>query len=149
MQFFVMYIVSIVSSVSARKLKRLSSAWLGSETSQLGLARAGKFQLELISTIQTFRVCSFWYYLIYLSDSDPEEIEVQKLAKTVSEVVGISDTVQFKAGKVRQGTIHILRKHLYCTKLNLTTNFFYKTFVSLSKQKNIFSALHFNEIFML
>ena len=63
--------------------------------------------------------------LIYLSDSDPEEIEVQKLAKTVSEVVGISDTVQFKAGKVRQGTIHILRKHLYCTKLNLTTYFFF------------------------
>ena len=64
--------------------------------------------------------------LIYLSDSDPEEIEVQKLAKTVSEVVGISDTVQFKAGKVRQGTIHKLRKHLNCTKLNLTTYFFYK-----------------------
>lgn len=42
-------------------------------------------------------------------DSDPEEIDVQKLAKTVSEVVGISDTVQFKAGKVRQAMIHFLR----------------------------------------
>ena len=40
-----------VSSVSARKLKCPSSARLGSELSQLGLARAGKFQLELISTI--------------------------------------------------------------------------------------------------
>ena len=47
--------------------------------------------------------------LIYLSDSDPEEIEVQKLAKTVSEVVGISDTVQFKAGKVRKAMIHFLK----------------------------------------
>ena len=46
---------------------------------------------------------------LYLSDSDPEEIEVQKLAKTVSEVVGISDTVQFKAGKVRQAMIHFLK----------------------------------------
>ena len=89
--------------------------------------------------------------LIYLSDSDPEEIEVQKLAKTVSEVVGISDTVQFKAGKVRQGTIHILRKHLYCTKLNLTTYFFLQklSFFVKTKTKNPFSALHFDKILML
>ena len=37
------------SSVSARKLKCSSSARLGSELSQLRLARAGKFQLKLIS----------------------------------------------------------------------------------------------------
>ena len=44
-----------------------------------------------------------------LSDLDPEEIEVQKLAKTVSEVVGVSDKVQLKAGKVRKAMIHFLR----------------------------------------
>ena len=44
-------IATFVSSVSAQKLKCPSSAWLGSETSQLGLAQAGKFQLELITTI--------------------------------------------------------------------------------------------------
>ena len=90
--------------------------------------------------------------LIYLSDSDPEEIEVQKLAKTVSEVVGISDTVQFKAGKVRQGTIHILRKHLNCTKLNLTTYFFFlqkPSFFVKTKNRNPFSTLHFDKISML
>ena len=38
-----------------------------------------------------------------------------------------------------QGTIHILRKHLYSTKLNFS-----------SKQKKFFfSTLHFDEIFML
>ena len=51
MEFFDIHIVSIVSSISARKSKCPSSARLGSETSQLGLARAGKFQLELISNI--------------------------------------------------------------------------------------------------
>ena len=51
MEFFDIHIVSIVSSVSARKLKCPSSARLGSEPSQLGLAWAGKFQLELISSI--------------------------------------------------------------------------------------------------
>ena len=51
LHFFDIHIVKIVSSVSARKLKCPSSARLGSEPSQLGLARAGKFQLELITTI--------------------------------------------------------------------------------------------------
>ena len=41
--------LKFVSSVLARKLKCPSSARLGSETSQLGLAQAGKFQLEPIS----------------------------------------------------------------------------------------------------
>ena len=48
------HIVSIVSSVSARLLKCPSSAQLGSETSQLGLARAGKFQLEPITTVFSY-----------------------------------------------------------------------------------------------
>ena len=33
------------------------------------------------------------------TDSDPEEIEVQKLAKSISEVVGSSDKVKNKAKK--------------------------------------------------
>ena len=49
-EFFDIDILSIVSSVSAQKSKCPSSAQLGSEPSQLGLARAGKFQLEPIST---------------------------------------------------------------------------------------------------
>ena len=42
--------VHIVSSVSARKLKRSSLAWLRSEPFQLDLAQHGKFQLELITS---------------------------------------------------------------------------------------------------
>ena len=49
-EFFDIHILCIVSSVSARKLKCPSSAPLGSEPSQPGLARARKFQLEPIST---------------------------------------------------------------------------------------------------
>ena len=44
-----------------------------------------------------------------LESPDPEEIEVHRLAKTVSEVVGISDTIQSKARKVRRAMIHFLR----------------------------------------
>jgi hypothetical protein len=44
-----------VSSVSAQKLKCPSSARLGSELSQLGLTRAGKFQLELISSFHAVK----------------------------------------------------------------------------------------------
>ena len=47
-----LYIKKNYSSVSARKLKCPSSARLGSELSQLGLARAGKFQLEPITSKQ-------------------------------------------------------------------------------------------------
>ena len=50
LRFFDIHNVRIVSSVSAGKLKCPSSARLGLAPSQLGLARAGKFQLELIST---------------------------------------------------------------------------------------------------
>ena len=40
-----------VSLVSARKLRCPSSAQLGSQPSQTGLAQLGKFQLELITTL--------------------------------------------------------------------------------------------------
>jgi hypothetical protein len=47
------------------------------------------------------------------------------------------------------GTIHILRKHFYSTKLNLTSKFFTKTgFIRQNKRLSI-STLHFDEIFML
>ena len=54
-----------VSSVSARKLKCPSSARLGSELSQLRLARAGKFQLELI-----FSNCTFVKAMKYIQSFD-------------------------------------------------------------------------------
>ena len=42
-----------------------------------------------------------------------------------------------------EGTIHILRKHLYITKLNLTEKFFTKTVFFSSKQKNFFFNITF------
>ena len=61
MLFFDIHIVSIVSSVSARKLKCPSS-----EPSQLGLARAGKFQLELISNLYQTRPLLYFQSKTYL-----------------------------------------------------------------------------------
>ena len=43
------------------------------------------------------------------TNTDPEEVEVQKLAKSISEVIGSSDKVKFKAMKVRKGMIRFLR----------------------------------------
>ena len=47
------------------------------------------------------------------------------------------------------GTIHILRKHFYSTKLNLTFKFFTKTRFFRQNKRISFSTLHFGEIFML
>ena len=48
------------------------------------------------------------------------------------------------------GTIHILRKHLYSTKLNLTTYFFHKNWIFSGKTKEfIFQHYIFDEIFIL
>ena len=44
---------------------------------------------------------------------------------------------------LRLGSIHILRKHLYSTKLNLTTYFFTKNWVFSSKQKDVFFIITF------
>ena len=46
-----------------------------------------------------------------------------------------------------KGTIHILRKHLYSTKLTLNTKFLTKNV--FFRQRVSFSTLHFDEIFML
>ena len=53
MRVFDTHIVGIVSSVSAQKLKCPSSARLGLETFQLGLAQLGKSRLELITRLPT------------------------------------------------------------------------------------------------
>ena len=48
-----------------------------------------------------------------------------------------------------KGTIHILRQHLYSTKLNLTFQFFTKTGAFRQNKKKYFSTLHFDNFFML
>ena len=50
---------------------------------------------------------------------------------------------------VHLGTIHILRKHLYSTKLNLTSKFFTKTGFFCQNKRISFSTVRFDEIFML
>ena len=47
------------------------------------------------------------------------------------------------------GTIHILRKHFYSTKLNLTFKFFTKTGFFRQNKRISFSTLHFDKVFML
>ena len=47
------------------------------------------------------------------------------------------------------GTIHILRKHLNSTKLNLITKSFIKTGFFRQNKRVYFSTLHFDEIFIL
>ena len=50
---------------------------------------------------------------------------------------------------VMQGTIHILRKHLYSIKLNLTSKFFIKIGFFHQNKRIYFSTLHFDKIFIL
>ena len=45
-----------------------------------------------------------------------------------------------------QGTIHILRKHFYSKKLNLTSKFFTKSGFFRQNKTIFFSILHFDEI---
>ena len=52
-----------VSLVSARKLRCPSSAQLGSQPSQTGLAQLGKFQLELITTLNPLISINLWIFL--------------------------------------------------------------------------------------
>ena len=47
------------------------------------------------------------------------------------------------------GTIHILRKQFYSTKISLTYKFFTKTVFFRQIKRISFSTLHFDEIFML
>ena len=52
-------------------------------------------------------------------------------------------SVLFDGKLVKEGTIHISRKHLYGTKLNLITKFFIKTGFFSSKQKSLFFNITF------
>ena len=47
-------------------------------------------------------------------------------------------------GLLTLGTIHILRKHFYSTKLNLTSKFFTRTGFFSSKQRNFFFNITFS-----
>ena len=47
------------------------------------------------------------------------------------------------------GTIHILRKHLFSRKLNLTFKFFSKTGFFCQNKRISFSTLHLDKIFKL
>jgi hypothetical protein len=54
------------------------------------------------------------------------------------------------ARHLAKGTIHILRKHLYNTKLNLISQIFSQNLVFLCQIKRIsFSSLHFDKTFKL
>ena len=48
-----------------------------------------------------------------------------------------------------EGTIHILHKRLYSTKLNLNSKFFTKTGFFRQNKRISFSTLHFDKIFMM
>ena len=51
--------------------------------------------------------------------------------------------------KLLQGTIHILRKHFYSTKLNLTSKFFTRTGFFRQNKGISCSTLHFDKILFL
>ena len=61
-------LIVVLKKISAQfQLENWSApAWLGSEFSQLGLARAGKFQLEPISTILIYQNRRYDYNLFHL-----------------------------------------------------------------------------------
>ena len=62
--------------------------------------------------------------------------------------LGIAIIVLIFIGSLK-GTIHILCKHLYSTKLNLASKFFRKTRFFRQNKRIYFSTLHFDEFFML
>ena len=65
------------------------------------------------------------------------EKELTHLARQLSRTYGFNKTSE-KPCHLTLGTIHILRKQFYGTKINLTFKFFTKTVFFLSKQKNFF-----------
>ena len=79
--------------------------------------------------------------------NDKKEYKTPVIQKNISKLVQLR-----KASTPRLGKIHILRKHLYSTKISLNSKIFTKTgfFVKTSHNKRIsFSTLHFDEIFTL
>ena len=81
--------------------------------------------------------------------SNSEILSSPEQPSRINSLSSNDDCIELMTRAYAKGTIHILRKHLYSTKLNLTYYFFTKTCVFLSRQKNYFSTLHFDKIFML
>ena len=109
---------NIISSVSARKLKCSSSAWLGLEPSQLGLTRAGKFQLELISTIylsvfwfSAYQISGFleksWFCTILLAFIQPTKPQVWNFKLVCCSVIGWKkhEMIKFCPESQKAGTL--------------------------------------------
>ena len=82
---------------------------------------------------------------LLLLDSAPNEFHLMKKDNLAEDA--IKHRVDDWLGDL--GTIHILRKHLYSAKLNLTTSFLSK--ICFFRQNKIisFSTLHFDKNFML
>mgnify|MGYP001329529679 CR=1 FL=1 len=75
--------------------------------------------------------------------------DLETLKKRAERFGQSSSSVMKKAEMDEKGTIHILRKHFYSTKLDLTSKFFTKTDFFRQIKRISFSTLHFDKIFML
>ena len=82
----------------------------------------------------------------YTSD-DIKNICTFKTSLSPEIIDKVVQVAQLLNNAVNKGTIHILRKHFYSTKLNLTCKFFSKNVFFLSKQKNSFVNITFLQIF--
>ena len=78
------------------------------------------------------------------AENDKKEYKTPVIQKNISKLVQLR-----KASTPRLGTIHILHKHLYSPKLNLTSKIFTKTGFFRQNKRISFSTLDFDEIFML
>ena len=78
------------------------------------------------------------------AENDKKEYKTPVIQKNISKLVQLR-----KASTPRLGNIHIVCKHLYSTKLNLTSKIFTKTGFFRQNKRISFSTLHFDEIFML
>ena len=85
-----------------------------------------------------------------LASTNEEKASVVGLfEKAVKDYVSVDIWLEYCQFSLWQGTIHILRKHFYSTKLNLTTKFFTETRFFRQNKRISLSTLHFDEIFML
>ena len=76
--------------------------------------------------------------------NDKKEYKTPVIQKNISKLVQLR-----KASTPRLGNIHILRLHLYSTKLNLTSKIFTKTGFFRQNKRISFLTLHFDKICML
>ena len=73
-----------------------------------------------------------------------KEYKTPVIQKNISKLVQLR-----KASTPRLGNIHILRKHLYSPKLNLTSKIFTKTGFFCQNKRIYFSTLRFDKIFII